>query len=337
MTSTLNRLPDDEAGYALDSAVLASVFAASRDCIAVFDSEGRLLFMSPMGRKLLQVTDWEALRHLSWEQFWPEQARDHARKAFAAAQAGGTGEFSAPREDFSGNPRFWDVHVSPIPDEDGGPGRVLVVMRDQTDAWRREQERHLLSAELNHRMKNQMAVVQSIVNQTLRGAYPLDTAKKMIATRLDVLARAHDLLMHSEGERAPLRALVDTATQLLDGRRVLVSGPDILLAPKSALSLSLILHELSSNAVAHGAHSAPDGRVEISWGHCDMDGAPAFELRFAESGGPPVAPPSVRGFGTRLLQGGLSGSASQANLDFHPDGVQFRLVAVLTSDQNTLG
>lgn len=335
--------PDQsDASYTSDTAFLASVLAASRDCIKVLDLDGNLLFMTPAGRTLMEVADFEALRLCSWDQFWPAPATPDARAALAAAQAGGTGRFAAVRNSFAGNPRFWEVEVRPIAGPDGRPARLLAISRDRTDQRRAQAIQHDQSIELNHRIKNQMAVVQSIVNQTLRGAYPLDTAKKMIAARLDVLARTHDLLMHSAGERASVHAIVDTATQLLDRRRINISGSDIVVGSKPALSLALMLHELSTNAVTHGAFSVPHGRVAISWGHGQMDGEPAFELSFVESDGPAVSPPAARGFGCRLLQGGLSGSASRATLDFHPQGLQFRLVAVVEGDapeagQKTLG
>lgn len=318
-----SRPSDADTEYASDMAVLQSVFAASPDCIEVLDREGNLLFMNQTGRKLLEIADFDKLHLRSWILFWPGQSQE-AAAALVCAQAGGTGRFAAERHELAGQPRFWEVQVSPI---SGPGGRLLAVSRDVT-------AQHGHSIELNHRVKNQMAVVQSIVNQTLRGAYPPDAAKKIIAARLDVLARTHDLLIMGRGEQVLIRAIVDAATQLLDGRRVALSGPDLVIGPKAALSLALILHELSSNAIAHGAFSVSDGQVAISWGQCEMDGEPAFEMTFAESGGPPVAPPSVKGFGSRLLRAGLSGSASRASLDFHPQGVQFRLVAVLAGVQS---
>ncbi|HEY8359660.1 MAG TPA: HWE histidine kinase domain-containing protein [Ramlibacter sp.] len=321
--------PDNKA-FAADPALLASVFAASRDCIKVFDANGNLLFMNEAGQRVLEIGDFEVLRLCPWDQFWLGENPD-AIAALATAQAGGTGRFSAKRPSFAGSTRFWEVEISPIA---GSDGRLLAISRDITEQWLARQALEAESAERNHRIKNQMAVIQSIVNQTLRGAYPVETAKKMIAARLDVLARTHDLLMHSPGERTSVPALVDAATMLLDRRRLSLSGPDMPIGPKAALSLALLLHELSTNAMAHGAFSVPDGRADIIWHEGDMDGEPAFELHFKESGGPPVSPPAVKGFGSRLLQGGLSGSASRAVLDFHPDGVRFRLVAALANLQS---
>ncbi len=337
MTQSPNR-PDSrpfpsQVDFASDLALLAGVFARSRDCIKVLDLEGNLLFINEAGCALMEVSDREAIHMLPWAQYWPGP-NPEAAQALAAAQAGSIGRFSAARDSFAGKWRFWDVEVSPIPGPDGRPERLLAISRDVSGQHRAQQALHNLGYEHHHRIKNQMAVVQSIVNQSLRGAYPPDTAKKMIAARLDVLARTHDLLMHSPGERASLRALVQTSTQMLDARRLTIDGPELALAPKAALSLALILHELSINAVAHGALCGPEGRIEISWGLAEMDGEPAFELSFIESDGPPVTPPTTRGFGSRLLQGGLSGTASQAWLDYQPQGLRFRLLANLAGAQS---
>ncbi|WP_108396700.1 sensor histidine kinase [Devosia submarina] len=325
--------PFEQRDFASDATLLASLFARSRDCIKVLDLEGNLLFMNEGGRRLMEVTNFEPLRHLPWARLWPEP-NPGAMEALAAAQGGSIGRFSMARDSFAGNWRFWDVEVSPLVGQDGSPQRLLAISRDITEHHRAQQALHSLSSEHNHRSKNQMAVVQSIVNQTLRGTYSPDTAKKMIAARLDVLARTYDLLMHSPGERVPMRALVETGTHMLDQRRVSLEGPELVLGPKAALSLALILHELSINAATHGCFSVPHGRIEIVWRLAEMDGEPAIELVFTESGGPAVTHPATRGFGTRLVQGGLSGTASRAWLDFEPGGLRFRLLANLAGAQS---
>ena len=326
-----NPPPADPADPMADTALLRAVFAATRDCIQVLDLDGNMLFMNQTGRKLMDISDSDALCGLPWSHFWPDE---NAAGALAAAQAGKTARFTAARDGVVGNGRVWEVEINPVPGAEGQPQRLLAIGRDITEQHRAQAALLEHNFEHNHRIKNQMAVVQSIVNQTLRGAYPLEQAKKMIAARLDVLARTHDVLMHSDGERAPLSALVATGTQMLDIRRMKVEGPELVIGPKAALSLALILHELAINAATHGAFSVPSGKVQIHWGLAEMDGEPAFELRFTESGGPPVSPPTTRGFGSRLLQGGLSGCASRAWLDYQPEGLQFRLLANLASAQS---
>lgn len=314
-----------------DPLVLAGVLAASSDCIQVLDDQGHVLAMNDAGRVLMEGAQGDTDGPYAWIKLWPDTA--DAAAAIHAAQHGEKGRFTALRPARNGTTQFWAVEVSALPGAKDQPGRLLVIARDSTEHWQLQQALQAEAAERNHRIKNQMAVVQSIVNQTLRGAHPLDTAKKMIAARLDLLARAHDLLIHSPDERPSIYAIVDNAIQALDRRRVVITGPDLPIGPKAALSLSLLLHELASNAAKHGAFSVPDGTCEIGWTYGELEGEPSLELVFIETGGPPVVPPVSKGFGTRLLQGGVSGAASTTTLDFHPDGVRFRLVAILAGIQ----
>lgn len=327
------RAPTD-ADYQNDALFLRSVLAASGDCIKVLDLDANLIYMSEGGQKVMEVSDFNAIAGCPWPDFWQGQGNLDALDAIAAARAGGVGRFQGAADTFAGNPRYWDVQVTPILGHDGKPERLLSVSRDITALKHEEEERRLLSLELNHRIKNQMAVVQSIVNQTLRGAYPLETAKTIIGERLGTLSRAHDLLIQGKGERASIKSIIATSTQLLDTRRVKLNGPDMAIGPKAALSLSLILHELSTNAIKYGSFSVPTGTIEISWGEGQLDDQAAFEISFVEIGGPLVTPPTSRGFGSRLLQAGLSGSVSRAKLDYHPEGLQFRLAAVLATVQS---
>jgi two-component sensor histidine kinase len=206
------------------------------------------------------------------------------------------------------------------------------VVRLLADAYRRQA---LLVAELNHRVKNTLATVQSVAAQTLRSARG-DTVRftHEFGQRLQVLAAAHNLLtVHSWGW-TDLAAVVQAALgPWLDddegggAPRVVVHGPPgTLLAPRQAQAVVLGLHELATNAVKYGALSRAVGQVELDWSR-GPDGA--VELRWAEAGGPPVAgPPERRGFGTRLLERGLAqdlGPDAVVELRFEPAGLHARI------------
>jgi two-component sensor histidine kinase len=112
--------------------------------------------------------------------------------------------------------------------------------------------------------------------------------------------------------------------------RFTLNGPTVRLSPKTALSLSMALHELATNAVKYGALSVPDGRVDITWTQIPQPGAPRLELTWTERDGPPVTPPESRGFGSRLIERGLAAELSgSADIDFRPDGVVCRIEALL--------
>ena len=194
---------------------------------------------------------------------------------------------------------------------------------------RAEARRALLANELNHRVKNTLAVVQSLAAQTARGAPDLPSFGAAFQARLIALARAHDLLTREDWTGAPLDAVARAALEPLgiDGARVEMSGcgSGALLPPGAALALAMAVHELATNALKHGALSVPQGRVSVAC--ADADAGPVVE--WVERGGPPVAgPPVRRGFGMRLLNGRLAAQAGmRADLRFEPEGVRctFRL------------
>jgi two-component sensor histidine kinase len=201
--------------------------------------------------------------------------------------------------------------------------------RAEAERRRAEERRALLLAELNHRVKNTLAVVQSLAAQTARGAADLPSFSVTFQARLIRLARAHDLLTREHWEGAALDAVVRSALDPLavERDRVDLSGcaAEVVLPPAAALCLSMALHELATNALKHGALSVPEGRVSIACKADPEDGAEVVE--WVERGGPPIAgPPARRGFGLRLLGRGLAGEAgTAADIHFEPEGLRCTL------------
>ena len=178
------------------------------------------------------------------------------------------------------------------------------IARDISERKRAEEHRELLIQELNHRVKNTLAAVQSIATQTLRNAKSTAEARTAFDSRLMALAKAHDVLTLERWAGADLRKVVADfiAAYSADGRapRFRINGPDLLLRPQSALALAMALHELATNAIKHGALSNGTGAVEIDW-RVSRGERQRFNLRWVESGGPPVNKPGRRGFGSRLI------------------------------------
>ena len=175
---------------------------------------------------------------------------------------------------------------------------------------RAEEQRKMLTSELNHRLKNTLSMVQAIATQTLRNSPDIETARKSLGDRLAALSRAHDILVSGVSDKAELSEVVAGAVALHDAEegRIRTSGPRIGLDPSAALSMALMLHELATNAGKYGALSAPEGRVSVDWsvdGFGLGDEPATFLLTWRETGGPDVAPPARRGFGTRLISGGI--------------------------------
>ncbi|HEX3406773.1 MAG TPA: HWE histidine kinase domain-containing protein [Caulobacteraceae bacterium] len=202
-----------------------------------------------------------------------------------------------------------------------GPGRqplaIAGASRDLTDMKRAEQRQRLLANELNHRVKNTLATVQSITSQTLRVETDLDRAREALEERIVSLARAHDLLTDRSWSGADLCDVVRRAMQPFSPAQIDMAGPSLDVSPQHALSLSLALHELATNAAKYGALSAPEGRVEIRWGRQGDQ----LNLTWRERGGPPASPPTRRGFGSRLLAASLRDLGGQSRLHFETEGV----------------
>jgi len=184
-----------------------------------------------------------------------------------------------------------------------------------------EEQQHVLNQELSHRLKNTLTLVQSIASQTLRNADDLDEAREALAARLIALGKSHDILLSGRSDSAPIAAVIEGALSLHQDRkgRFRTSGPDLRIGPSAALALSLMLHELATNATKYGALAKPDGYVDLAWTVSGEPTSAEFKLLWTEHGGPPVAPPNRRGFGSRLIQRGLAGGA--VDLRYLPEGV----------------
>jgi two-component sensor histidine kinase/integral membrane sensor domain MASE1 len=196
--------------------------------------------------------------------------------------------------------------------------------REIEERRRAEEHQKLLINELNHRVKNTLATVQSIAAQTRRTAKDPKASYEAFIERLMALSRVHDVLTHERWERAALRAIVDGATQPFEdgtGRRFRISGPPVWIEPHAALALAMALHELATNAAKYGALSVAEGVVTLEWRLAEGPGE-VLELAWREAGGPPVRPPKQRGFGSRLLERGLAGELNgEVSVDYRPDGL----------------
>jgi two-component sensor histidine kinase len=206
------------------------------------------------------------------------------------------------------------------------PAAIAGASRDLTEIKRAEELQGLLVNELNHRVKNTLATVQSLVVQTLRGAADLKSVRAAIESRLISLAGAHDLLTSRNWSGADVTDVVERAVAPFVAGRFAIDGPSLDLSPKQTLALSLALHELGTNAAKYGALSRSDGRVTISWQADDGQ----LELSWRESGGPQVLAPIRRGFGSRLLENGLFRDLDgRTRLEFAADGVCCLITASL--------
>ncbi|MBL0405635.1 PAS domain-containing protein [Microvirga aerilata] len=312
------------------------ILESSTDCIKVLDADARLRFMSPGGLHVMEVDDFGAIEGCDWRGFW--SGPDHAKacEAVQTALAGGNARFQGQTPTMKGRPRWWDVAVTPISNPNGAVDKLLSVSRDITETKQWEEHQRLLINELNHRVKNTLATVQSIVGQTLRNAGTLDEAQAAFEGRLFALSRAHDVLTRENWEGAGLRAIVAEAVAPYGNARedrLHLEGPDVRLPPRVALALAMALQELATNAVKYGALSNESGEVGIQWTLDGTNVPPCLHLRWEESGGPPVQVPTRRGFGTRLIERSLALDLDgDVRIEFAPSGVTCTVDAPLLPD-----
>lgn len=222
--------------------------------------------------------------------------------------------------------RFWASGLMmPLLDADGRPSGFLNIMRDRTEVQVQIERRELLMAEMNHRVKNTFAMVQAVAAQTSRHANDMAEFQVAFASRLQALARSHDMLISGSWDDAPLRGLVEGAldTYLGEPERIAIEGVSVMLPANLVVILTLAFHELALNAEKHGALSVPGGSVHVSWQIKPAEKrSRRVELLWRESGGPSVSPPERQGFGSHLLGRGLGQFGSTLRLDFQPDGLQ---------------
>lgn len=218
----------------------------------------------------------------------------------------------------------------------------VLAVADRTQAAveraRAEERQRLLNHELSHRMKNLIAMAQAIASQTMRNASDMAAAREMLMGRLVALGEAQDILLTGASQAAAMTTIVDGAIKLHRDRadRFSVSGPDVELGSKAALPLILMMHELGTNAAKYGALSNAEGRVAIAWSLDGAPGAEALRLTWTERGGPTVATPGAKGFGSRLIERGLAGqTGGVATLDYDPAGVVCTFQAPLAKLQET--
>ncbi|MGA2286864.1 HWE histidine kinase domain-containing protein [Bradyrhizobium sp.] len=259
---------------------------------------------------MAQPADTEALAHIAAE--------------FKGNTDGGS-EIRYRRKD---NSEFWaTIFVSPVRDENGIVVQNFASFVDLTRHKEDEAQSRMLIGELNHRVKNILSTVQSIVWQTLRTASDPRMIRESIESRLFALSRSHDLLTRENWHSAGLCDVINDAMEpfaVADGRaeRIVVMGENIRLAPQAALALGIVFNELATNAVKYGAFSSGAGSILIEWTAEPAPVGVRLLLRWREKGGPPVTPPAHKGFGSRVIERGLAHEPEgTVDLDYRPDGL----------------
>ncbi|MBE7183096.1 MAG: PAS domain-containing protein [Methylobacterium mesophilicum] len=229
----------------------------------------------------------------------------------------------------------------PILDDDGHVIEWFGTASDVTARHRADAHMRLMINELNHRVKNNLAIVQAIGAQTMRGTDDMGDARARFTSRVVALARTNDLLTGERGVSASLREVVELALgpHNAEPDRLEISGRNMTPSSKLALALSLALHELATNATKYGAWSNERGVVSVSWkAEDDSKGEPVFRLDWQERGGPAVREPERRGFGSRLIERVLAAEVDgTVRMAFLPEGLHCAIEGALTEHREFVG
>ena len=234
---------------------------------------------------------------------------------------------------------FIDFLYAPILAEDGTVAGVFVTGYDVTSHVLGERHLRLMNNELKHRVKNTLSMVSAIASQTLRGAE--STAAATFQHRLEAFGRAHDALTAETWASASISDVVHTALRphRTGAERFRIGGPPMVITAKHAISLTLALHELATNATKYGALSNETGKIDVAWDLVEGDaGQRQFHLVWRESGGPPVTQPLRRGFGSQIIERVLPAEFDgEVRVSFEPDGFHCHLVTAVGNLRQVAG
>ena len=298
------------------------------------DAEGRVTFYNQAAVDLtgrepeLGSDQW----CVTWKLFWPDGTplpHEDCPMAVALKENRPVLGMEAIAERPDGTRVPFLPFPTPLRDAEGNLVGAINMLVDITDRKAAEARQKVLIDELNHRVKNTLATVQSLAKQTARHASDLTEFGAAFEARILALARAHDLLSQRNWMSVPLKALIHdiVAPYATEQERLHLEGPDIELDARAALSITMVLSELATNAGKYGSLSRPSGMLSVTW-RGSPEAEDGFELEWLEEGGPVVTAPSHRGFGTRLIERCVERDlGGTLDMRFDPQGLRCRLTA----------
>ncbi len=306
---------------------LAAIVEAASDAIVSMSQEGRVLSWNPSAEQMFGYTPAEAIGQPS--NFLVAGVGERSNSVFDAAIRGEYVRREDIRRRKDGTTIPVSISGSPMRDADGHIIAVSIMFRDISEQRRREDHTRFIMRELSHRSKNLLAVIQAMARQTARTSRDIQDFNGRFNARLAGLAQSHDLLVNQDWRGVPVmelvRAQLSPFVDLSEDRLVLL-GPSVTLKPEAAQNIGLALHELATNASKHGALSTPGGRIEIGWEIETREGNRRFRMNWRESGGPDVAVPLERGFGSTVVEAMVSRALDgEARLEWKPHGIEWHL------------
>jgi two-component system CheB/CheR fusion protein len=304
---------------------LAAIVEWSHDAIISHDMDGIITTWNGGAEKLFGYSASEAIGQPIGGILKGPQPRNWASLLEGLGKSAPAADFDTVKTTKSGSAVEVSVTVSPLRDSDGKVAGGSVVARDISERRAAEQKAQLLLSELDHRVKNILAIVSAIVTQTLQTSATPEAFAEEIQGRIGAIAKAHSLLTKSGRGEHLLRALIMTELAPYDSGagNVEVGGNDVSLNPKIGMALAMAIHELASNAAKYGALSNGAGHLSVNWAVEPRADGPVLALTWSETGGPPVQPPTHRGFGTTLIERGLTHELdAEVTQSYLPEGLR---------------
>ncbi len=314
---------------------LAAIVEWSHDAIISHDMAGIITSWNAGAAKLFGYAAADAIGQPIAEVLKGPQPRNWASLIKGLDESDPAADFDSVKTTRNGGSVEVSVTVSPLRDTDGRVVGGSVVARDISERRAAEQKAALLLSELDHRVKNILAIVSAIVTQTLRTSRSPEAFAEEIQGRIGAIAKAHSLLTKSSRGEHLLRALIMTELAPYDSGagNVELAGNDVSLNPKVGMALAMAIHELASNAAKYGALSNGTGHLSVTWAvepHADV---PVLTLNWNETGGPKVQPPTHRGFGTTLIERGLTHELdAEVRQTFPPEGMRCTIAIPMTNE-----
>ena len=297
------------------------IFEQAHDLILTADLDQIITDVNPALAAAMEAPRDKIVGH-SIRDFVSEQGFEQTTRMLREKiEHGGTTRHGLDVTARSGRTMHWEVNSTLTRDKEGKPIGLHAIARDVTERRQADERQRLLVHELNHRVKNTLALVQGLALQSFKDGRDPAEARAAFQDRLAALASAHDLLTRENWEGATLAQLAEQAVghHNASEQRISIEGPELMLSPKAAVSLVMALHELGTNAAKYGALSAPAGRVAIGWEVADGE---RLRLEWRERGGPAVTAPAERGFGFRMIERALASDlAGSARIVFEPEGL----------------
>jgi PAS domain S-box-containing protein len=310
----------------MEAARLAAIVVSSDDAIIGKTLEGRVTSWNAGATRIFGYEAEEMIGQ-SITRVIPRELQQEEDQILAKLKRGEhIAHYETVRVTKDGRRRDISLSVSPVFDKSGRIIGASKIARDITEKKRIEAIQRVLIEELNHRVKNTLAMTQAIASQSLRHARSASDFVESFSGRVQALAKAHSLLTERKLEGAELTELLREQVLLgIADERVVCSGPTLILGAQPAIHLALVLHELATNARKYGALSIPRGHLSVQWEVHSEDGGRNLLIDWEETGGPNVSAPTTAGFGTTLIEKTLQTHGGEATLRYGVGGVTCKM------------